>query len=285
MIKKAVIPAAGLGTRLLPATKHQPKEMLPIFAVDASGQICLKPIIQIVFEVLYENGFREFCFIVGRNKRSIEDHFTLDIDFVKYLAEKNKFNFAKEMDQFYDKLRNAHIAFINQPEPRGFGDAVYLAKSFTSDEAFLVHAGDDLIISKNNSCLNRLKKTFEKYNADAAFCVEKVHDPRRYGVIQGRKIGEKLYRVIEVQEKPKRPKSDLAIIAVYIFNRRVYNCIEQIKYAYDELQLTDAIQKLLDDNGDVYAVELDSDEKRIDVGTPESYWFALSLTKRLSERK
>jgi UTP--glucose-1-phosphate uridylyltransferase len=202
------------------------------------------------------------------------------------LAEKNKSNVAKELNQFYEKLRNTHIAFVNQPEPRGFGDAVYLAKAFTGDEAFMVHAGDDLIISKGNSYFNMLRKTFEEYDADAVFCVEKVKDPKRYGVIQGKRIGEKLYQVSEVQEKPQHPKSNLAIVAIYVFSRKIYDCIERVKHAHvGELQLTDAIQRLLDDKRGVYAVELNSCDKRIDVGTSESYWSALSLTKKLNTCK
>jgi UTP--glucose-1-phosphate uridylyltransferase len=277
MIKKVVIPAAGLGMRLLPATKEQPKEMLPFFARGVNGQLCLKPLLQIVFERLYNAGFREFCFIVGRGKRSIEDHFTMDNNFIKQLKNRNKFDLAKELDQFYEKICNSNIIFINQPEPLGFGDAVYHAKLFTGKEEFLVHAGDDLIISMNNDHLKRLINVFEKYNADAAFCVERVENPEKYGVITGKQIDKNVYKVEKIIEKPSVPPSNIAIVAIYIFKAKIYEVIPKIPPdANNEIQLTDAIQQLMNEKCDVYAVELNQNEKRIDIGTPESYWAALN---------
>jgi len=277
MIKKVVIPAAGLGVRLLPATKEQPKEMLPFFAKGVSGQLCLKPLLQITFEKLYEAGFREFCFIVGRGKRSIEDHFTVDNNFIEQLKNINKFDFAKELHQFYEKIRNSNIIFINQPEPLGFGNAVYHAKLFTGKEEFLVHAGDDLIVSKNNDHLNRLINVFEKYNADAAFCVERVRNPTKYGVITGKQIDRNVYKVEKMFEKPSVPPSNIAAVAIYIFKDKIYEVIPKIpRGANNEIQLTDAIQQLINEKRDVYAVQLNQNEKRIDIGTPESYWTALN---------
>jgi UTP--glucose-1-phosphate uridylyltransferase len=127
-IRKVVIPAAGSGTRLLPATKQQPKEMLPVFAYAAGGQLCVKPLIQLVFESLYGTGIRQFCFVVGRGKRSIEDQFTLDGVFVEYLEKHMKHAQAREMQEFYSKVRSSSIVFVNQAEPAGFGDAVLRAK-------------------------------------------------------------------------------------------------------------------------------------------------------------
>lgn len=279
MIKKAVIPAAGLGTRLLSATKEQPKEMLPIFTRTLDGQLRLKPLLQLVFEELYDIGFREFCFIVGRGKRAVEDHFTPDDGFVEYLKSRNKLELAHELDQFYNKIRDSIVIFANQPRPRGFGDAVYNARLFTGEEAFLVHAGDDLILSKNNSHLSRLAKVYNKYNADAVLCVEKVKDPTKYGVIMGKQIDHGVYRVEKIIEKPSIPPSNLASIAIYIFSPIIYQAIEKIQPdENDEVQLTNAIQQLIDQKCDVYAVESNKDEKRIDVGTPESYWKALTAT-------
>jgi len=277
MIKKVVIPAAGLGTRLLPATKEQPKEMLPIFVRGVNGKLCLKPLLQIIYENLYDFGFREFCFLTGRGKRSIEDHFTLDNVFIKYLKSRNKLGLAYELEAFYEKVRRSHITFINQPEPKGFGDAVYRAKSFTGREAFLVHAGDNLIMSKENQYLLNLMGVLDKYRASAAFCVEKVRDPREYGVIIGQKVADNLYRVIDVVEKPSKPPSDIAIVAVYAFRSNIYHAIEKTAPdANNEVQLTNAIQQLLNAKHLVYAVELRSEEKRIDIGTPEAYLRALN---------
>lgn len=285
MIKKAVIPSAGMGTRLLPATKEQPKEMLPILVRNVEGELCLKPLLQIVFENLYDVGFRDFGFITGRGKRSVEDYFTTDSGFIELLKNGNKLGLAKELDAFYKKVEGSHIAFINQPRPTGFGDAVHRAKSFTGSEAFLVHAGDDLVISKKNEYLLNLINVFEEHDADAVFCVEKVRDPRKYGVITGSKVANNLYLVKKVIEKPSQPPSNMAIVAVYAFNSEIYQAIEETPPdASGEVQLTNAIQRLIDQNHTVYAVELSSKEKRLDIGTPRSYLKALNLMSRSRAR-
>ena len=276
MIRKVVIPAAGLGTRLLPATKEQPKEMLPFFSKRLDGQLCLKPMLQLVFEELYEAGFREFCFIVGRGKRSIEDHFTIDNAFLDYLRTKNELAARSELERFYEKIQHSNIVFVNQPVARGFGDAVYHAKPFTGDEPFVVHAGDDLIISKNNEHLNGLINTFEKYEADVAFYVERVRDPSRYGVVVGKWINDKIIKVDNIWEKPASPPSNIATVGVYAFNSKIFRALEKTKSDRNsEIQLTDAIRQLINQGNDVYAIELNQEQKRIDIGTPESYWTAL----------
>jgi UTP--glucose-1-phosphate uridylyltransferase len=281
VIKKAVIPSAGMGTRLLPATKEQPKEMLPIFVRNVDGELCLKPLLQIVFENLYDVGFREFGFITGRGKRSVEDHFTVDNSFVELLKNGNKLELVKELEAFYRKVEGSHVAFINQPSPTGFGDAVHRAKSFTGSEPFLVHAGDDLVISKKNAYLSNLIRVFEEHEASAVFCVEKVRDPRKYGVITGSRVANNLYRVKRVIEKPSNPPSNMAIVAVYAFNSGIYEAIEDTPPdASGEVQLTNAIQRLIDQNHQVYAVELSSEEKRLDIGTPQSYLKALKTMLR-----
>jgi len=251
--------------------------MLPIFTRSLNGQLCLKPLLQLVFEKLYDAGFRQFCFIVGRGKRSIEDHFTVDNNFIEHLKDNNKFQLANELEGFYEKVRSSSLVFVNQPQPRGFGDAVYQAEPFTGKEAFLVHAGDDLIISRNNAHLMRLVNIFEKYDADAALFVEKVKDPSKYGVIVGEKMGKKVYQVKKIVEKPSSPPSDIATVAVYAFNPKIYRAIEKTRPdKNDEIQLTDAIQQLIDQGCNVYALELNHSEKRIEIGTPESYLAALS---------
>jgi len=138
-----------------------------------------------VFEQLYDVGFREYAFIVGRGKRAIEDHFSPDEGFMEYLRNKNKAELAEELQEFYKKINDSTIVFINQPKPKGFGDAVYQAKIFTKNEPFLLHAGDDIILSKNNDHLKRLVEKFNEYDADAIFLVEEVEDPRKYGVMVG----------------------------------------------------------------------------------------------------
>jgi len=284
MIKKAVIPAAGLGTRLLPVTKELPKEMLPIFARGSDGQLVLKPMMQQIFEELYDVGFREFCFIVGRGKRTIEDHFTPDYDFISYLKSKNNM-LAYDLENFYEKIGNSDIIFVNQPRPKGFGDAVLKAKIFTDNDSFLVHAGDDLILSKNYSYLKKLFGIFEKLSAEAVFLVETIEDPRKYGVILGEQIDERLYRVDEIVEKPNNPPSNLAVVAIYVFSFKIFDALEAIRLDKSgELQLTDAIQRLINEGSRVYALELGRDEKRVEIGTPNFYFKALIDTNQFQTR-
>jgi UTP--glucose-1-phosphate uridylyltransferase len=279
MIMKVVIPAAGLGTRLLFATKEQPKEMLPIFTRNAKAKLLLKPLLQVIFEQLYDAGFREFCLVVGRGKRVVEDFFTPDEAFVKYLGTKNQLELAQELNSFYTKIKSSVVLFMNQPEPKGFGNAIYTVKQFAGKEPFMVHAGDDLIVSKNNNHLTRLTNTFMKYNAEVTFCVERVNDPTRYGVISGEEVALGIYKVESVVEKPLVPPSNLAIVAIYILTPAIFQAIEDTQPDQNgETQLTDAIMNLTRQKRGVYAVELNQSEKRIDVGTPESYWKALTLT-------
>jgi UTP--glucose-1-phosphate uridylyltransferase len=282
MIRKVVIPAAGLGTRLLPATKQQPKEMLPVFVKGLDGQTVLKPLIQLVFERLYELGIREFCFVVGRGKRSIEDQFTLDQDFTEHLRKQTKHDIAGEMEQYYSKVRNSSIVFINQASPSGLGDAVLRASAFTGQDSFIVHAGDDLILSPDGRYFHRMLTTFDAHGADAVFCVQRVRNPRRYGVVEVKRVSSGTYVVRGAEEKPKTPKSKVAIVAVYAFRRTIYDYVEKARHrAHDELELTDAIDELVKDGGKVYAIELGNDETRIDIGTPLSYWNALRAIRRV----
>lgn len=277
MLKKAVIPAAGLGTRLLPITKELPKEMLPVIALTKNGQPCLKPMLQAIFEQLYNVGFREFAFIVGRGKRAIEDHFSPDEAFIQNL--KNKKSIAEDLQEFYRKINNSNIVFINQPKPKGFGDAVGRAALFTGNEKFLMQAGDDLIISKNNNHLERATKTFEEYDVDTIFLVEEVTDPRKYGVITGKEIKPGIFQVTNIVEKPKKPPSNLAIVALYLFKPIIYKAIEKVKPDENgEIQLADALKLLIDWNCRVYGLKLKPNERRIDIGTAESYLEMLKST-------
>ncbi len=276
MITKAIIPSAGLGTRLLPATKEQPKEMLPILTKSEDGELFLKPFLQVVFEQLYSSGFREICFIVGRGKRSIEDHFTVDENFLNALREKNKTSYLNQLASFYEKVQKSTLVFANQPNPLGFADAVNRGKFFTGNDNFLVHAGDDLILSKRNY-LQKLVSVFDEQKADAAFFLQKVEDPRKYGVINGKEIKPGVFHVSNIIEKPANSQSKLAIVAVYVFSPKVYDAIKGLKPGVNnELQLTDAIQSLMEQHDSVFGVELTSQEERVEIGDPTSYMSAFS---------
>ena len=283
MLRKAVIPAAGLGTRLLSATKEQPKEMLPIFSRAKNGELCLKPVVQLVFEQLYLAGFREFCFIVGREKRAIEDHFTPDFSYVSMLQGRGKSGPSEDLRSFYEMIEESTLVWINQPEPRGFGDAVLKAKTFIGGDSFLVHAGDSYILSENSRHLKRLMESSESSKTDAAFLVQQVQDPRRYGVVEGMRDAGGVVHVSRVVEKPQKPASNLAIMAVYAFSPVILKALEVTQTGVGgEIQLTDGIQKMVDWGLAVRAVELGRSDIRLDIGSPELYWEAQNLSYKYS---
>ena len=279
MIRKVVVPAAGLGTRLFPATKEQPKEMLPIFSATADGNMSVKPVVQMVFEQLYDAGLREFCYVVGRGKRGIEDHFTPDIDCIRNLEGMGKNSQATDLEDFYEKLKNSTTMWVNQPEPKGFGNAVLMSQPFVQNEQCLVHAGDSCIISKDMDYLKKLLSVYERFEADAAFIVLEIENPKQYGIIEGDEVDPGIFKVKAAIEKPAKPATNLAIMAMYVFHPIIFKALEATKPGKDgEIQLTDGIQKLVDWGSKVYAVKLDKSYSHLDIGSPERYWDALELS-------
>ncbi len=279
MVNKVIIPAAGLGTRLFPATKEQPKEMLPIFANSSNGGMSVKPVVQLVFEQLHEAGLREFCFIVGRGKRGIEDHFTPDADCVRNLEGLGKNCQASDLEGFYEKLNTSTVVWVNQPEAKGFGNAVLMAEPFVQNERCLVHAGDSSIISQDMDYLERLLGAYERFDADAAFIVLEIENPRQYGIVEGDEVEAGVFRVRRVVEKPEKPATNLAIMAMYVFHPVIFKALKETEPGKNgEIQLTDAIQKLVDWGLKVYAVKLDNGYAHLDIGSPERYWEALELS-------
>lgn len=277
-VSKVVIPAAGLGTRLLSATKEQPKEMLPIFAGNREGGLSVKPIVQVIFEQLFDAGFREFYFIVGRSKRALEDHFTADMDFVRSLEKKGKNAQACELEDFYRKLEASTIAWINQPSPLGFGHAVLLAKNLIGNEHFLVHAGDTVIFSEGSKHISGLVKSHAAGNDYCTLLIREVEDPRQFGVVDGEKQRDGTIRITDIEEKPAKPKTNLAIMPVYVFNPIIFKALENTPAGKgNEIQLTDGIRKVME-WGQVSASKLSASDTWIDVGTPETYWDAMSRT-------
>lgn len=280
VLKKAVIPAAGLGTRLLSVTKEQPKEMLPVFAKGKNGELCLKPIVQLVFEQLYQVGFREFCFIVGRGKRAIEDHFTPDFSYVSMLDSKGKDGPAADLENFYKMIDSSTVSWVNQSEPRGFGDAVLKAKSFAGNDRFMVHAGDSHFISKTADHLRRVVRMSEESQANALFLSMEVEDPKRFGIVEG-ETADGLVKVKHLVEKPLKPASNLAIMPVYVFDSNIFRALEETKAGFaGELQLTDGIQKMVDWNLNVYTTKVESSEIWLDIGSPDLYWQAQNLSHK-----
>ena len=208
-ISKVVIPAAGIGTRLLPTTKEQPKEMLPIFSKSNHNGLAVKPILQVIFEQLYEFGLRDFYFIVGRTKRAIEDHFTPDFEYVDRLSKNGKTKQVRDLKEYYHKLEHSKLVWINQPSPKGFGHSVLLSKNLIGDNQFLVHAGDTVILSPKNRHLTSLLRQKSSDKDDCRLLVKKVEDPRQFGVIEGKKLKNNLIRVTGLEEKPTKPKTNL----------------------------------------------------------------------------
>jgi UTP--glucose-1-phosphate uridylyltransferase len=279
MIRKVVIPAAGLGTRLYPATQEYAKEMLPIFAMLTRGKACLKPLLHAVFEELYDAEFREYCFVVGRDKRSVEDHFTPNENSVLMLKNRDRDDYASDLNNFYTKLKASTIFWVNQPEAKGFGDAVLKSRPFVKDEAFLVHAGDTYFISRHAEHISSLVGIHERLGGDATFLVEEVEDARKYGVVEGNELEHGIYKVKRVVEKPERPMTNLAIVAVYVFHPVIFKALEKtVPDKHMEIQLTDAIQTLVNWGLNIYAVRLDPNVVRLDIGDPDTYWEALSLS-------
>ncbi len=269
---KCVLTVAGLGTRLLPLTKVLPKEMLPIYSKTKSGDLILKPILQVIFESLYKYKIRDYCFVVGRTKRAVEEHFTPDFDLIKDLKKSNKKLLAEILEDYYKKLENSNIVFTYQPKPIGFGDAISRGKRFVDKEYFLLHAGDDIVISKDNSHLKRLEKCFKKYDAEIACLIEEVDNPTQYGVVSGPKLEKGVLEIKKMEEKPKKPKSKYAIIAIYIFKPVIFEYLTKAKSkSQPEKQLAAAFNIALKRGSKVIGVILNKSEKRIDIGTPESY--------------
>jgi UTP--glucose-1-phosphate uridylyltransferase len=277
-VTKIVITAAGKGTRLLPFTKEIPKEMMPIFSKVFTNKKVVLPLLQYVYEQLYSMNFRDYCFIVGREKRSIEDHFTPHETYLRDLSG----DYKKVISKFYQKLEKSNLVWINQNRPLGFGDAVRRAEMYVGKEDFIVHAGDVTILSNSKHPILRLIETAKK-NPDAKVILlcKKVKDSKRYGVPTVKKLSNNLFNVIEVEEKPDKPKSEFGILPLYYFRSDIFSNLKKIKLGKGkEFQLTDAIQKTIQDKQKVLAITLNKNEEEVDVGTVESYRNAQETTFR-----
>jgi len=276
-VTKVVITSAGKGTRLLPFTKEMPKEMMPIFSNIGKKKIVL-PLLQYVYEQLFSMNFRDYCFVVGREKRSIEDHFTPHESYLRDL----KGDYKKTMNLFYKKLDKSHLVWINQNKPLGFGDAVKRSERYVGKEDFIVHAGDVTILSENKHPVLRLMKVAEQHpDAKAILLCKKVKDLKRYGVPTVEKLSNSLFSVKEVIEKPDKPKSEFGILPLYYFKTEIFSSLKKIKPGKgQEFQLTDAIQNLIQEKYKVLAIPLNKNEEEIDVGTVESYKTAQDITFR-----
>jgi len=280
MIDTAVIPAAGIGSRLLTLTKETPKEMVPIFHKNKDGEIFLKPLLEIIFENLYDVGFRNFIVIVGRGKENIENHLSPHYDFLDFLKKKNENKYAKILSKLYTKIEKSSIVWVRQNKQKGIGPAVLLAKNLLGDNPFLFHAGDLYIPNKNY--FHSMMTTHQKNNPDATIGLKKVKNPQRYGVatLQTKTIKSiEGAKIVAVVEKPKIPPSNLALTGVNIFTPSIFEAIENTKKKLgEELQLTDSIQTLISMKRPVIASLMKLSEVCIDIGVPEAYFAALKYS-------
>ncbi|NLI61138.1 MAG: UTP--glucose-1-phosphate uridylyltransferase GalU [Clostridiales bacterium] len=258
-VRKAIIPAAGLGTRFLPATKAQPKEMLPI--VD-------KPTIQYIIEEAIDSGIESIIIVTGRNKRSIEDHFDRSLELEYALKKSNNEDLLKLVEDISNMV---DIHYIRQKEPRGLGHAIYCARSFIGNEPFAVLLGDDIVHSRV-PCLKQLINVYEEYQTTLLGCqYVDQSQVNKYGIVDGKLMENDIYKVKDLVEKPKveEAPSNLAILGRYIINPRVFEILENTRPgAGGEIQLTDALKVLAMEEA-MYAFSFEG--KRYDVGNKLGY--------------
>ncbi|WP_072934659.1 UTP--glucose-1-phosphate uridylyltransferase GalU [Schwartzia succinivorans] len=257
-IRKAVIPAAGLGTRFLPATKAQPKEMLPI--VD-------KPAIQFIIEEAIDSGIEEILVITGRNKRSIEDHFDRSIELELQLKSQGKYDLMKMIE----KISDIQVHFIRQKEAKGLGHAVLCAKQFVGNEPFAVLLGDDLVDAKV-PCLSQLIDVYNDYGG-SVLGVQRVPMDRvsSYGIVNPEDIKPNVWKAVDLIEKPavEEAPSNLAVLGRYVLEPEIFEILEHTAPGRGgEIQLTDAIRELAQ-RKPVYAYNFFG--RRYDIGDKEGF--------------
>ncbi len=253
-IKKAIIPAAGLGTRFLPATKAQPKEMLPI--VD-------KPTIQYIVEEAVKAGIEQILIITGRNKRAIEDHFDKSIELENELESHNKQELLKIVRDVSNMI---DIYYIRQKEPKGLGHAINCAKTFVGNEPFAVMLGDD-VVDSDVPCLKQLMDCYDQYKTTILGVQEVPHkEVSKYGIVNGIYIDNNVYKLKDVVEKPAidEAPSNIAILGRYIITPEIFEVLENtLPGKGGEIQLTDALKTLMNKES-IYAYKFQG--KRYDVG-------------------
>ena len=259
-VRKAVIPAAGLGTRFLPATKATPKEMLPI--VD-------KPTIQYIIEEAVASGIEEFLIITGRTKRSIEDHFDRSLELEYDLAAKGK----NELLEMVKKIASINIYYIRQKEPKGLGHAISCAKQFIGDEPFAVLLGDDVVYTEGTPALKQLMNVYEKTGGSVLGCQMVPEDKvSSYGIVNPENTSDpRTFKVEDMVEKPDAADapSRLAVLGRYIINPEIFDILEKTAPGKGgEIQLTDAL-KVLAKQETMYAYNFEG--RRYDVGDKEGF--------------
>ena len=259
-VRKAVIPAAGLGTRFLPATKAVPKEMLPI--ID-------KPTLQYIVEEAVESGIEDILIVTGRNKSAIEDHFDKSYELEAELQKKGK---TEELKTVQSIWKNVRIHSVRQKEPKGLGHAIGCAESFVGDEPFAVLLGDDIVHNPDKPALRQMMEIYEKRNV-SILGVQTVDwsNVDKYGIVDGENIDDRLFDVKGLVEKPDRDKapSNAAILGRYIINPGIFGILKTTRPGKgDEIQITDALLDLARTEG---MVAYDFIGRRYDAGDKQGY--------------
>jgi UTP--glucose-1-phosphate uridylyltransferase len=266
-IQIAVVPVAGLGTRLLPATKSQPKEMLPV---------AKRPVVQYVVEELEANGINQILLVTGRNKTSIENHFDFDHELTRHLRESGKEELLPELE--YERMR-LQFFFTRQRKQKGLGDAILCAQNFTRDQPFVVALGDSILgLNGSARVVSRMMDVYLRERPACVVAVESVplEDVSSYGIV--RPAGdEDVFEVADLIEKPAvhEAPSTLAIAARYVLTPQIYRTLERTAPGRGgEVQLTDAIRLLVQGGERVIGVKIGRDEQRYDIGNFRSYFEA-----------
>ncbi len=259
MITKAIIPVAGLGTRFLPATKAQPKEMLPI--ID-------KPVIQYLVEEAVNSGIKNIIFVTGRGKRAIEDHFDYAPELESRLLQKNKKDIFKKVRKISEM---ANFVYVRQKQPKGDGDALLCAEHLIQNEPVAVLFGDD-IVDAETPCLKQMTEVFKKYG-DCVVALDEIpkKETKHYGVVEAIKISDRIFEIKSIVEKPNPEKapSNLAIVGKYIITPEIFKELKKLKpFKKGELRLADALKNLLKKRP-IYGYKFEG--KRYDCGSKLGY--------------
>lgn len=259
-VRKAVIPAAGFGTRFLPATKAIPKEMLPV--VD-------KPTIQYIVEEAIASGIEEILIITGKSKRAIEDHFDRSVELELDLEKKEKFELLELVNNISEMV---DIHYIRQKEAKGLGHAIYCAKTFVGDEPFAVMLGDDIVYTEDTPCLKQMIECYDDHETSVlGVQTVKENDVDKYGIVDGEQLPDRVYSVNDLVEKPaiEEAPSNVAILGRYIINPSIFDILAETEPGIGgEIQLTDALKELALQED---MVAYDFAGKRYDVGNKQGF--------------
>jgi UTP--glucose-1-phosphate uridylyltransferase len=267
-IDLAIVPVAGQGTRLLPSTKSQPKEMLPV------GR---KPVVQYVVEELVQSGVQRVLFVTGPGKTSIENHFDINVELIAFLRETGKEELLEELDF---ERQNVQYFYTRQRRQLGLGHAVLCARSLVGEQPIVVALGDSIIgLHAQSDIVRRMIEEFGRGGTDAVIAFEDVprEDVIHYGIAKPRGAATAVFELADIVEKPSvaEAPSNLAVAARYVFAPRIFDLLEKTPPGKGgEIQLTDAIRTLIQQGGKVVGLRLSENERRFDIGNFESYFRA-----------